>query len=139
MVQRLLYLNFVAMTVHPFEEFGFPRGMPVLPNAEKMKSEPPDRYPQNANSVMIGNMLAVYGSYLLPVFFPNQSCFGLGGVLVGLMQTPVRLGVAKMLKSVYAPGNLAVLGYKLLAGKNSPYPFSEKGMTRPWMIKKSRL
>lgn len=178
-VQRLLYLNFIAMTVHQFEEFGFPGGMPILLNAEKMKSERPDRYPQNANSVMIGNMLTVYGFYLLPVFFPNQIWFGLGGVLVGLMQTPVHLGVAKMLKSVYAPGNLAVflghipigiyfiyygvtnhligawdwvfgvivmlfvsvfvvavLGYKILADKNSPYPFSEKEMTRPWMLKK---
>ncbi len=126
MVQRLLYLNFAAMTVHPFEEFGFPGGMPVLPNAEKMKSERPDRYPQNANSVMIGNMLAVYGSYLLPVFFPNQSCFGLGGVLVGLMQTPVRLGVAKMLKGVYAPAIWRYWVINYWPAKTPPIRFRKK-------------
>lgn len=178
-VQRLLYMNFIAMTIHQFEEFGFPGGMPILLNAELMKSDRPERYPQNANAVMVGNMLTVYVFYLLPVFFPNQIWFGLGGVLVGLTQTPVHFGVAKMLKSIYAPGNLALvfghipigiyfiyygvtnhliggmdwvlavlvmlfvsgflvvaLGYKVLADKNSPYPFSEKEMNRPWMLKK---
>lgn len=178
-IQRLLFMNFVAMTIHEFEEFGFPGGMPILLNKEKSKSEFPDRYPQNQNSVMIGNVLTVYGFYLLPAFFPNQLWFGLGGVLVGLMQITVHLAVSKMLKSVYAPGNFAVvfghipigiyfiyyattnnlltitdwilgilvmlvitvglvgvLGYKVLADKNSPYPFSEKEMNRPWMLKK---
>lgn len=178
-IQRLLLLNFIVMTVHQFEEFGFPGGMPILFNVEVKKSEQPDRYPQNANSVMIGNMLTVYCFYLLPVFFSNQIWFGLGGVLIGLTQTPVHLGVAKMLKNAYAPGNFALifghipigiyfiyygimnhligawdwilgvivmlfvlgflvaaLGYKILADKNSPYPFSEKEMTRPWMLKK---
>lgn len=128
---------------------------------------------------MVGNVLTVYGLYLLAAFFPNQIWFGLGGVLVGLMQLPVHLGVSKMLKSFYAPGNFAVffghlpigiyfiyyattnhlltgsdwllgvivmlidivgvvgiLGYKVLANKNSPYPFSETEMNRPWMIEK---
>ena len=82
-----------------------------------------------------------------------------------------------MLKSIYAPGNLAVflghipigiyfiyygvthnlisgldwilaigvflfvgvvivglLGYKILADKNSPYPFTKEEMSRPWVI-----
>ena len=173
-VQRLLYLNFIAMTVHQFEEFGFPGGMPILLNRELKKSERPDRYPQNANAVMVGNMLTVYVFYLLPIFFPNLIWFGLGGVLIGL-----HFGVAKMLKTFYAPGNIALvfghipigiyfiyygvtnhligawdwvlavlvmlfvsgflvaaLGYKVLADKNSPYPFSEKEMTRPWMLGK---
>lgn len=178
-IQRLLFMNFIAMTVHEFEEFGYPGGMQILMNVEKSKSEWPDRYPMNQNSVMIGNMLTVYSLYLLAAFFPNQIWFGLGGVLVGLTQVPVHLGVAKMLKSIYAPGNIAlffghipigiyfiyygitnhlidpwdwvwgivlmlfdavfivgVLGYKVFADKNSPYPFSEKEMSRPWMLKK---
>lgn len=178
-IQRLLFMNFITMTIHQFEEFGFPGGMPQLLNAEVSDSERPDRYPQNQNSVMIGNLITVYGVYLLSAFFPDQIWFGLGGVLIGLMQTPVHIGVAKMLNSFYAPGNLAVylghvpigiyfiyygvsnnlisgwdwvlgfiialvvgvgivalLGYKLLADKNSPYPFSEEEMNRPWMSKK---
>jgi len=178
-IQRLLLLNFIAMTLHQFEEFGFPGGMPILLNVEKAKSEFPDRYPQNQNSVMVGNMLTVYVFYLLPVFFPEQIWFGLGGVLIGLSQLPVHLAVAKMLKSIYAPGNFALifghvpigiyfiyygvtndlisgwdwvfgvlvmlfvsffivaaLGYKILADKHSPYPFSKEEMNRPWMLKK---
>ncbi|WP_164503741.1 hypothetical protein [Erysipelothrix piscisicarius] len=29
---------------------------------------------------------------------------------------------------------VALLGYKVLADKNSPYPFSKEEMNRPWMI-----
>lgn len=177
-IQRLLLMNFIVMTVHEFEEFGFPGGMPILLNKVKSKSESPDRYPMNQNGVMVGNLLTVYGFYLLAVFFPDQIWFGLAGVLIGLMQTPVHVGVAVMLRNIYAPGNLAVflghipvgcyfiyyglqhnlisgmdwvlgallavfnatvvvafLGYKVLADKNSPYPFSEEEMHRPWMLK----
>lgn len=43
-IQRLLFMNFIAMTVHEFEEFGFPGGMPILLNKEKSNSPRPDRY-----------------------------------------------------------------------------------------------
>ena len=178
-VQRLLLLNFIAMTVHQFEEFGYPGGVPYLMNVEQCHSEYPDRYPQNANAVMIGNVATTYIFYLLPVFFPNQIWFGLGGVIIGLLQITAHVKLSMMLKSIYAPGNLAVflghipigiyfiyygvthnlisgldwilaigvflfvgvvivglLGYKILADKNSPYPFTKEEMSRPWVINK---
>ena len=176
-VQRLLLLNFIAMTVHQFEEFGYTGGVPYLMNVEQCHSEHPDRYPQNANAVMIGNVATTYIFYLLPVFFPNQIWFGLGGVIIGLLQITAHGKLSMMLKSIYAPGNLAVflghipigiyfiyygvthnlisgldwilaigvflfvgvvivglLGYKILADKNSPYPFTKEEMSRPWVI-----
>ena len=176
-VQRLLLLNFIAMTIHQFEEFGYPGGVPYLMNVEQCHSEHPDRYPQNANAVMIGNVTTTYIFYLLPVFFPNQIWFGLGAVIVGLLQITAHGKLSMMLKSIYAPGNLAVflghipigiyfiyygvthnlisgldwilaigvflfvgvvivglLGYKILADKNSPYPFTKEEMSRPWVI-----
>lgn len=107
-IQRLLFLNFIFMTIHQFEEFGFPGGVPYLFNEYKCKSPHPDRYPQNQNQVMIGNVITTYVFYLLPAFFPEQIWFGLGGILVGLFQITAHLEICRTIKYFYGPGNFAV-------------------------------
>lgn len=49
-VQRLLFLNFIDMTVQ-FDEFSFPGGVPCLMNVRQSNSSMPDRYPQNENEL----------------------------------------------------------------------------------------
>ena len=62
-------LNFVALMVHQFEEYGFPGYFPGLLNAGVFKSDKPDRYPLNADSALIVNAVLGYPFYLLPVLF----------------------------------------------------------------------
>ena len=40
-------------------------------NVVLRSSSIPDRYPLNQNSAMVVNVLAAYGFYLVPVFFPS--------------------------------------------------------------------
>lgn len=106
----LLLLNFVALLLHQFEEYGWPGGEPAILNMVLQTSDRPDRYPLNQNSAMVLNVLAAYGFYLIPVFFPNvywlgiaPTLFGFGQFIVHGIVTPRELG------SFYNPGLGAVV------------------------------
>jgi hypothetical protein len=108
--QKLLAMNFVAVLLHQFEEYGWPGGEPAIMNIVLRRSDEPTRYPLNQNAAMVTNLLAAYGFYLLPVFLPNVIWLGLAPVLSGFgqfivhgIQTPRKLG------SFYNPGLAAVL------------------------------
>ncbi len=44
-LQRLSLLNFVALLLHQFEEYGWPGGEPAIMNIVLQRSPIPDRYP----------------------------------------------------------------------------------------------
>src|SRR4051794_27529008 len=79
----LLLLNFVALLLHQFEEYGWPGREPAILNMVLQTSDRPDRYPLNQNSAMVLNVLAAYGFYLIPVFFPNVYWLGIAPTLFG--------------------------------------------------------
>ena len=70
-------LNFAALLVHQFEEYGVPGYFPGHFNAGILKSEKPDRYPLNTNSALIINTALAYPFYLLPILFPKRRWLGL--------------------------------------------------------------
>src|SRR4051812_27106017 len=108
-LQRLFLLNFIALLVHQYEEYGWPGGEPALMNMVIQPSPTPDRYPLNQNSAMAVNVLAAYGFYLAPVFFPTAIWLGLAPVLFGMLQFVVHGVVTNVkLRSVYNPGLAAV-------------------------------
>ena len=110
---EILLLNFAVLLLHQFEEYGWPGGGPALINKVMMPSDRPDRYPLNQNSAMVGNVVAGYPFYLLPVFFTNTVWLALAPVLFGFLQVLLH-GVAGniKLKSFYNPGlATAVLGH----------------------------
>lgn len=106
----LLLLNFVAVLVHQFEEYGFPGGEPAVMNMVLQPSSTPDRYPLNRNSAMVTNLVLAYGIYLIPVFFPDVIWLGLAPALLGMVQIIVH-GIATnmKLKTLYNPGLGAVV------------------------------
>jgi Protein of unknown function with HXXEE motif len=109
-LQRLLLLNFIVLLVHQYEEYGWPGGEPAIMNMVLKPSTTPDRYPLNQNSAMVVNVLAGYGFYLLPVFFPTVIWLGLAPVLFGILQFVVHGIVTNVkLRSVYNPGLAAVV------------------------------
>lgn len=109
-LQKLLLMNFIALLIHQYEEYGLPGGEPSIMNKVLRKSDSPDRYPLNQNSAMIINVVAAYIFYLLPVFVPHilwlgiaPTLFGFGQFVVHGIQTPKKLG------QFYNPGLGAVM------------------------------
>jgi Protein of unknown function with HXXEE motif len=109
-LQRLLLLNFVALLVHQYEEYGWPGGGPGIVNIVMRPNPAPDRYPLNQNSAMMINVFAAYHFYVLPVFFPEVIWLGLAPVVFGLLQFVVHgIVVNVKMKSLYNPGLAAVV------------------------------
>ena len=112
-LQRLLLLNFITLLVHQFEEYGWPGGLPAIINMAVWPSPTPNRYPLNQNSSTVVNLLAVYGFYLVPVFFPTVIWLGLGPVLYGVFQLVFHAFLVPIkLRCAYNPGlAMVVLGH----------------------------
>ena len=109
-LQRLLLLNFIVLLLHQFEEYGWPGGFPAIMNMVLRQSAQPDRYPLNQTSAMAINVLAAYGFYLIPVFFPNVIWLGLAPVLFGMAQFVIHgIVTNRKLRSIYNPGLAAVV------------------------------
>lgn len=69
----LLLLSLGALFLHQVEEWRFPGYFPGMVNRAMFKSETPDRYPLNANSGMLVNVVLGWGGYLLAVLFWKQA------------------------------------------------------------------
>lgn len=112
-------LNFAALLVHQFEEYGVPGYFPGHFNAGILKSEKPDRYPLNTNSALIINTAIAYPFYLLPVLFPKRRWLGLAPVLFGFAQA-VGHGIVfpRLAKARYSPGFLAAIFLHVPIGIN---------------------
>jgi hypothetical protein len=108
--QKLLIANFIALVAHQFEEYRFPGGFPAVMNLAVQESSSPDRYPLNANSAMITNVVATYGLYLPVIFFPQVTWLGLASVLFGFAQVWIHGILINMkLGALYNPGLISVM------------------------------
>ena len=112
-LQRLLLLNFIAILIHQYEEYGWPGGEPAIMNMVLQPSQAPDRYPLNQHSAMLVNVLITYGFYLVPVFLPSITWLGLAPMLMGVLQFVVHgIVTNKKLRTFYNPGlGAVVLGH----------------------------
>ena len=71
-IQVILMYSFMAMLLHQFEEYAMPGGLPGIGNVVMMgEKQAPDRYPLNANQVMISNVFLTYPFYVIPILFPH--------------------------------------------------------------------
>lgn len=69
----LLWLSLGSLFLHQIEEWRYPGYFPGMLNTTMFKSDMPDRYPLNANSGMIVNVVFGWGSYLLAALFWRQA------------------------------------------------------------------
>ena len=110
-VQLILLLNFIGLTLHQFEEYGWPGGFPWIMNEViRPRGGPADRYPLNQNNAFFINVVLAWPFYLIPVFFPDVVWLGLAPTLFGLAQF-IAHGIVfnRKLKSLYSPGLVAVV------------------------------
>jgi hypothetical protein len=117
-IQVILIYSFMAMLAHQFEEYACPGGLPAIANIVMSgEREAPDRYPLNANQVLISNVFLTYPFYVIPIFFPDLIWLGLIQIGQGLAQVPLHGIVANViLKSPYNPGMLSCLLLQLPLG-----------------------
>jgi hypothetical protein len=109
-IRIILWLSFVAILVHQFEEYRWPGYFPGIFNIVIFKSAIPDRYPLNSQSAMVINLLIAYVFYLVPVFFIDLIWLGLAPIFMGFFQF-IWHGVFanRKAKTMYNPGLFAVL------------------------------
>jgi hypothetical protein len=132
-VQRILLLNFAVLTLHQFEEYAWPGGMPWILNEVSKPGGPPDRYPLNQNNAFFMNVPLAWTFYLLPVFFPAVVWLGLAPTLFGFGQF-IAHGIVsnRNLKSLYNPGLAAVVLGHIPLGIWYLVEVYSKGMITLW-------
>jgi hypothetical protein len=110
-VQQILLRNFVVLTIHQFEEYGWPGGGPWIMNEVMQPSDRPDRYPLNQNNAFFINVAFAWPPfYLLPVFYPQVVWMGLAPVLIGFAQFVMHGVIGNIqMKSIYNPGLAGVV------------------------------
>lgn len=108
--QKFLLLNFMTVLVHQFEEYRFPGGFPAAMNIGVHSSTRPDRFPLSSQSSTFTNVVATYGFYLPPFFFPDQVWAGLAPILFGFGQFFIHgININLKLGSIYNPGLASVV------------------------------
>ncbi|MEK5239220.1 HXXEE domain-containing protein [Paenibacillus sp. FSL L8-0470] len=116
-LNMILWLSFIAILVHQFEEYRWPGYFGGLFNIVIFKSEQPEHYPLNPQSAMIINLVIAYVFYLLPVFFPNIIWLALAPIFMGFFQF-IWHGIFANIKAKtwYNPGLFAVLVFHFPIG-----------------------
>lgn len=116
-LSMILWLSFIAILVHQFEEYRWPGYFGGLFNIVIFKSEQPKHYPLNPQSAMIINLIIAYVFYLLPVFFPDIIWLALAPIFMGFFQFIWRGIFANIkAKTWYNPGLFAVLVFHFPIG-----------------------
>jgi hypothetical protein len=133
----ILWLSFIAILVHQFEEYRWPGYFGGLFNIVIFKSEQPKHYPLNPHSAMIINLVIAYIFYLLPVFFPNLLWLALAPIFMGFFQF-IWHGIFANIKAKtwYNPGLFAVLVFHFPIGGWYMYYITVHNLasTTDWII-----
>ena len=109
--QLILIYSFMALLVHQFEEYALPGGFPAISNIAVLgEVEVPERYPLNANQIMITNVFLLYPFYIAAVLWPQVIWLGIAQVMLGVLQIFVHgIVINGKLKSLYNPGLASAL------------------------------
>jgi hypothetical protein len=79
----LLWINLIFLFLHQFEEYRFPGYFPGMMNSVMFSSKQPDRYPLNANTALIVNVITGWLFYFLAAWFGERALWlGIATILV---------------------------------------------------------
>lgn len=104
----LLWLSLIALFVHQFEEYRYPGYFPGMMNLTMFASTQPDRYPLNANTSFIVNVVVGWLFYFLAAVFAEKAVWlGIATILVSLGNFVAHTFLFNLKgKSFYNPGML---------------------------------
>jgi len=109
-LQRLVWLNYLALFIHQAEEYGWPGGEPAIMNVVLRHSDLPDRFPLNQFSAMFTNTVWAFVAYFVPFFFPNVAWLLFMPLIMNIGQFMVHGVMTNLqLRSIYNPGLGAVV------------------------------
>jgi len=83
--QTILWLSLISLFSHQLEEYRYPGYFPGMVNSLMYKSDQPDRYPLNAQTSLVVNIVIGWLAYLLAALFGEQlKWLGIATVLISL-------------------------------------------------------
>ena len=105
-VKLILWLNFIFLLLHQFEEYRFPGTFPFFFNKYINKSPMPDRYPLNTHSAFIINVLFGWIGYLIAIEFGERIVLiGMMVIFASLLNFVAHVFIANIkAKTFYNPG-----------------------------------
>lgn len=109
--RRIMFLFFMMMILHEFEEYVLPGGFPAALNLGMGgKDAIADRYPGNTQNCIVVNVFCVYPLFILGIVFHNFYPLGIMLVYFGWMQLYVHgILINKTLKTIYNPGMATIV------------------------------
>ncbi len=110
-ISLVLWLSFVSLFIHQFEEYRFPGNFPGVFNTVIFNSELPDRYPINSDTSLVVNVFLGWTSYLLAALFGEKYIWlGMATVLISAANIVAHVIVVNIKgKRFYNPGMLTSL------------------------------
>jgi hypothetical protein len=85
LISLVLWLSLIALFVHQFEEYRYPGYFPGMMNVVLFASNQPDRYPLNANTALIVNVMIGWLFYALAAVFGEKVIWlGIATILVSV-------------------------------------------------------
>lgn len=115
----LMYTQFVVLLLHQFEEFRCPGYFPGMLNRYIFKSNIPDRFPLNAQSAMVINVLGGWSLYFIAAWLNMESLLlCLITVTISLLNALAHVFFLNIKsKSFYNPGILtSIFGFIPISG-----------------------
>lgn len=111
----LLWLNLIALFVHQFEEYRFPGYFPGMVNVVMFHSDQPDRYPLNANTSLLVNLLTGWLTYFLAAILGERAIWlGLATMLVSVGNFVAHTFTFNLKgRTIYNPGMITAIVFFL--------------------------
>jgi hypothetical protein len=79
----LMWFNLISLFLHQLEEYRVPGTFPGMINTVMYHSKKPDRYPLNANTALVVNVVLGWSMYLLAAVFAEKAVWlGMTTILV---------------------------------------------------------
>ncbi len=105
-ISFLLWISLISLFLHQFEEYRYPGYFPGMMNSVMFSSKQPEKYPLNANTALIVNVLVGWLSYFLAAAFGEKALWlGMATILVSAGNFVAHTFLFNIRgKSLYNPG-----------------------------------
>jgi hypothetical protein len=111
----LLWLSLITLFLHQFEEYRYPGYFPGMLNSVLFSTRQPDRYPLNAQSALIVNVIVGWLFYFLAAVFNEKAIWlGIATILVSVGNFIAHTFLFNIKgRTVYNPGMLTAIVFFL--------------------------